>query len=305
MHNVDVRNVSVGQIMYFVKVAETMNVTMTAEYFHLTQPALSKKLASLEQQLDLQLFIRTNRIASLTPAGKYLYEKWKYLVSHIEENIQQAHVLQTGKSQSLVVACMDSYRPDCFLLPLVRTFQQKHPEVNLRIETDSVPVIRNLLQRGEADVIFSIMYDFEERDMEQVTCRYLGRTTHCACMKNTNPLAKKETLTVGDLKWSDFICLSPYTLPEYVRMLHRLCEPFGFVPNISSYVSSASSLTMNIRNDNEIFICDKYYADGNPGAHVLIPIQDTESSIVAAWRKDNPKKYLHTFIEQVESFFMS
>ena len=96
MHNVDVRNVSLGQIMYFIKVAESMNISETAEFFHLTQPVLSKKIASLERQLDLQLFIRTNRIAALTPAGKYLYEKWKHIVSHIEEEIQQALILRLG-----------------------------------------------------------------------------------------------------------------------------------------------------------------------------------------------------------------
>ena len=95
-----------------------MNISETAEFFHLTQPVLSKKIAALERQLDLQLFIRTNRIAALTPAGKYLYEKWRNIVSHIEEDIQQAHILQTGKNKSLVVACMDSYRPEAFLLPL-------------------------------------------------------------------------------------------------------------------------------------------------------------------------------------------
>ena len=249
MHNVDVRNVSLGQIMYFIKVAETMNISMTAEYFHLTQPVLSKKMASLEKQLDLQLFIRTNRLVSLTPAGKYLYERWKNMVSQVEEDIQQAHILQTGRSKSLVIACMDSFRPESFLVPLIELFRQAHPDIHLRIESDAAHDIRSLLQNGEADIIFSIQYDFDNRDMDQITCRFFGETSHCACMKRSN------------------------------------------------------SLTLNIHSDQEIFICDKYYADGNSKDHVLIPIRDTKSHIVAAWRKDNPKKYLADFIKTTEEVF--
>ncbi len=303
MHNVDVRNVSLGQILYFIKVAETMNISKAAEYFHLTQPVLSKKMASLEKQLDLQLFIRTNRLVSLTPAGKYLYEKWKDMVSQVEEDIQQAHVLQTGRSKSLVIACMDSFRPETFLVPLIESFRAAHPDIHLRIESDAAHDIRSLLQNNEADIIFSIQYDFENRDMDQITCRFFGETPHCACMKRSNPLAKKEHLTMDDLKLSDFICISPQVLPEYVHMLHELCAPYGFVPNITNYVTSANSLTLNIYSDQEIFICDKYYADGNSRDHVLIPICDTASHIVAAWRKDNPKKYLTDFIKTAEEVF--
>ncbi len=303
MHNVDVRNVSLGEILYFIKVAETMNISKTAEYFHLTQPVLSKKMVNLEKQLDLQLFIRTNRLVSLTPAGKHLYEKWKNLISMVEEDIQQAHVLQTGRSKSLVVACMDSFRPEAFMIPLLDRFREEHPDIHLRIESDAAHDIRGLLQNGEADVIFSIQYDFENRDLDQITCRYLGDTNHCACMKQTNPLAGKKSIAVDDLRLSEFICISPQVLPEYVHMLHELCQPYGFVPNITSYVASANSLTLNIQTDQEVFICDKYYLDGNMQDHVMVPIRDTLSQIVMAWRKDNPKSYLSDLIRTAEEVF--
>ena len=300
MHNVDIRNVSLGQIMYFIRVAETMNISLAAEHFHLTQPVLSKKIASLEEQLDLMLFIRTNRLISLTPAGEYLYHKWKSLVASIEENVQHAHVLQTGRSKSLVIACMDSFKPNAFLLPLIKRFRDEHPDINLRIESDAAHDIRNLLISDEADVIFSIQYDFESRDLEQISFKYLGETTHCACMKNTNPLADRDTLSMDELKFSEFICISPQILPEYVNMLHELCRPYGFVPDITSYVASANSLTLNIKSDKEIFICDKYYDDSNSSDHRLIPIRDTQTHIVMAWRNDNEKSFISDLLTTAE-----
>lgn len=142
---------------------------------------------------------------------------------------------------------------------------------------------------------------FEERDMEDIVCQSVGETNHCACMKKTNPLAKRKSLEIADLQYSDFVSLSPQVLPEYSRMLHELCNPNGFIPNITKYVSSANALTLNISSDNEIFICDKYYSDMNKDEHALVPIKNTKSSIIVAWRKDNAKSYLKDFIKIARS----
>ena len=189
------------------------------------------------------------------------------------------------------------------MIPLLDRFRDEHPDIHLRIESDAAQDIRGLLQNGEADAIFSIQYDFDNRDMEQIICRYFGDTTHCACMKKTNPLAGEKSIAVDDLRLSEFICISPQVLPEYVHMLHELCQPYGFVPNITNYVASANSLTLNIQTDQEVFICDKYYLDGNFKNHVIVPIRDTLSQIVLAWRKDNPKPYLSDLIRTAEEVF--
>lgn len=299
MHNVDIRNVSIGQIQYFVKVAEINNITKTAELFHIGQPTLSKKLKSLEMQLDLQLFIRTNNTITLTPAGRYLYEEWKVYLQGVESVVQHAHVLQVGSDKSIVAGCLDSFSPNKFFLPAISAFEQAHPDIHIRIESDAAQDIKRMLINEEADIIFSIYYDFDETEAEYIEWRMLGHTSNCACMLNTNPLAQKESITVEDLKQADFICISPQHLPEYVGMIHKLCSAYGFVPNITKYVSTASSLTLNIRSDRDVFICDKYYSDMNSSNHVIIPIENTCSGFVLAWRKDSNKKYLKQFVDSV------
>lgn len=301
MHNVDIRNVSLGQIMYFVKVAEYKNITKTAEYFHLSQPTLSKKLKSLEAQLDLQLFFRSGKIFHLTPSGKYLYEMWHKMIVSLEQEVQYAHVLQQGKTKSIVVACLDSFDPQSFLLPALKSYREKYPDVHVRIESDAAQEIRRMLIHDEVDLIFSIYYDFEEKELEKIQWEMSGRTTHCACMGKNNPLADRQELEIGDLRQSDFICISPQYLPEYVFMIHELCKRAGFVPNITNYVSSANSLTLNIQSDQDVFICDKYYADLNSSEHCRIPIRDTDSGVVMAWKKEHDSPQLQAFCEEVRS----
>lgn len=299
MHNVDIRNISLGQIQYFVKVAEYGNITKAAEYFNLSQPTLSKKLKSMEAQLDLQLFLRGNNEIQLTPAGQFLYEKWQKNVKQLEEEVQYAHVLQQGKTKSIVVAILDSFRPKAFLLPVMDSFLEKYPDISLRIESDAAQDIRRMLIQKEADVVFSVYYDFEQKEMEQISWRLLGRTSHCACMRKDNPLASRESISVFELKQSNFISISPQYLPEYTNMIQDLCRPFGFSPNITNYVSSANSLTLNLQSDRDVFICDKYYADLNGADHVIVPIENTQSGFVMAWQRDSHKDYIQKFISEV------
>lgn len=56
----------------FIAVAETRSFSLAAERLHLTQPAVSKRIAALEAQLDVRLFDRLGRDVSLTEAGRAL-----------------------------------------------------------------------------------------------------------------------------------------------------------------------------------------------------------------------------------------
>lgn len=297
MHNVDIRNVSLGQIHYFIKVAEYGNITKAAEYFNLTQPTLSKKIMSLEEQLDLQVFIRGKKSITLTPAGKFLYGQWRNQIDQIEEDIQHAHILQQGYSKRIVVACLDSFRPEAFLLPAVEHFKRNYPDVMIRLESDAAQDIREMLIHGEVDVIFSVLYDFQEKEMTHIGWKKLGKCPHAVCMNQTNPLAQKEVLAIEDLKQSDFVCISPMQLPEYVKELHRVCSVGGFAPNITNYVSSANSLTLNLMAPNDIFLCDQYYADMKSEDHCLVPIKNTESGYIMAWREDTDNIYIRKFVD--------
>lgn len=306
MQSADVRNISLGEILYFVKAIEYGSLTRAAEYFHLTQPTLSKKIASLEAQTGLQLFIREpNKRLRPTPAGRHLYEQWKGLPAFLEGSLQEARVLQTGYEKTLVVAMMDSFRPEAFVLPAVRRFLEEYPDLRLRIESNSAQQIRQMLLQGNVDVAFSILYDFERREEEReyLEWRLFGTCPHCACMLRSNPLSERSSLRLEELRQARFVCISPQELPEYLEMVRRLCSAGGFRPNVSKYVSSASSLTLNITEPDEIFICDRYYRDQGDERMCYVPLEKTSSGFVLAWRRSGGNPYRKSFVDHCIRMF--
>ena len=62
------------QLEYFVKVAELGSLNKAAEVFYVTQPALSKAIQNLEQEIGAEVLRRTNKGVSMTEDGKKLYE---------------------------------------------------------------------------------------------------------------------------------------------------------------------------------------------------------------------------------------
>lgn len=84
----------------FIAVAKLNSFTKAAQQFHLTQSAISKKIASLEQQLDMPLFIRGNKNIALTPAGKYLYDEWKVFADQVEFRIKMRTPFKRISAQS-------------------------------------------------------------------------------------------------------------------------------------------------------------------------------------------------------------
>lgn len=295
-----------GQILYFIKVAECGNITKAAEGLFLTQSTLSKKIASIEEQIGLQLFVREkNKRLHLTSAGQYLYEQWKMIPQQVDESIQVAHRFQTGYNKSVIIGAIDSFCSEIFVMPLVDSFCVKYPNVHLRIETGSVQQLRQRLIQGDVDIIFSIPCDFEERKNNNIEWRIFGEQPCYVCMLRSNPLAQNESLDVKDLKGSTFVCSSPQGLPGYVDKVRRICASNGFIPNIKKYVSTDTDLSLNIMGENEIFLCNHYYYDQNNSRLRYIPLRNTSSGFVIAWRRQVQEPSHMLFVRHCAEVFQS
>jgi len=299
MHNIDVRNINLRQIQYFLQVVESNSFTKAANHLHLTQSTISKNIASMESMLGVQLFIREKQSIRLTPAGRHLYEKWNDIANLVETAVNEAHIIQQGFFKNLSIGGMDSHRPDVFMLPTVESFKKQYQDIiSIRVDTGTAQDLRMMLLDGELDVIFTVLYDTYLFDDETFNCKLLFAPPLEACMLYSNPLSKKEVLSISDLRTSDFIAISPLQLPSYTELLEALCKPYGFTPNFSCYTSNANALTLNLISSNDIFICDRFYRDYGNNHLCFRPIADTKSGLVMCWRKENPKKELALFVKE-------
>ena len=78
-------NISINSLRYFVKVAETRNITAAAAELFLTQPTLSRKVAKLEEDVGKKLLIRNTKGIELTQDGIAFYEQSKRIIAALSD----------------------------------------------------------------------------------------------------------------------------------------------------------------------------------------------------------------------------
>jgi len=140
---------SMTALQCFEAAARHSSFTRAAEELHLTQSAVSKQVAQLEEMLHHHLFLRIRRRLQLTPAGSlYLAEVNKILT---QVDMSSRYVLTYGtQTEVLKVATQPSFGVR-WLIPHLKGFGKRHPNIHLDIRNEMEPFA---LLQGSADVVF-------------------------------------------------------------------------------------------------------------------------------------------------------
>ena len=85
---------NITQIKYFLELAKTLNFSAAASSLYISQPALSRQVSALENELQIRLFERSTKHVRLTKAGKALSEDLAVIMTELEFALKKAKVLQ-------------------------------------------------------------------------------------------------------------------------------------------------------------------------------------------------------------------
>jgi len=192
----------------FLSVAETESFSMAAQRLHLTQPAVSKRIAQLEDSLNTQLFDRLPRKVILTPAGEALMPKAKHILSELIEIKTELANLSGDISGTLRIGT--SHHIGLHHLPhLLRQFHQSYPQVKLAMQFLGSEAACEALAQGELDIAFATLplEDHPKLDMQPIWRDPLSFV--CA---HTHPLAKLKKVKLEDLTKYEAILPEPNTV---------------------------------------------------------------------------------------------
>lgn len=293
MRYIDFNGIDLYQMQICVTVAKYQSMTKAATVLHTSQPALSKKITQLEEQLGIILFIRgKNTNLRPTPAGQFLNGEWQRLLNRFMASYDKAAQIQECKSERLIVATTPSAATDLIISPVVSEFCANYPDIEVRIENCSLKDSKELLSAGMVDIVLvnSFITDFFDTDdfdwQIVLTCPW------SVGMLKTNPLAKNKAVTYKDLKTQDLV------LPQsdlFIQKTLALCEAHGFTPSISYYSNYFHGISFCISNNNEVYFTDRYLQDYYNNSCVCFDLPDTTSGVVMAVRKHEVNAYVEAF----------
>jgi DNA-binding transcriptional LysR family regulator len=122
----------IRSLRHFVVLADTLSFRHAAERLHMSQPALTRSIASLEHQLGVRLFHRDKRHVALTPEGSDLLTRARRLLAGMDEFAFAAHSLRAASQQVLRVGVYGNGLAQLTHL-VFQEFRRRYPEVRLQV----------------------------------------------------------------------------------------------------------------------------------------------------------------------------
>lgn len=202
---------NVKQLRAFLAVSQCLSFAQAGERLHLSQPALSLTIKSLEEDLGGPLFSRTTRSVSLTPEGETLVPLARQLLAdwdNTEELLRQRFTLQLGK---VSIAAMPSFAGN-WLPSALKVFRDRYPRVNVAVHDVINEQVLEMVRHRRVEL--GIGFEPESSNSLLFTPFYMDRFV--AVVPVDSPLAEREEVTWSELLQEDFIALQR---PSAVRLL--------------------------------------------------------------------------------------
>ena len=158
----------------FYVVANYSNITKASEELNISQPAISKSIKNLEEQLGGSLFIRTKRGVILTEEGKEFYNYIKQAIEYInnaENKFTDLINLETGCIKIGISTTLTKE----FLLPYLEEFHSLYPKIDIQIITNLTSELISKLKNGLIDIVVLNVNDKSySNDIEIIKCRKIN-----------------------------------------------------------------------------------------------------------------------------------
>lgn len=206
-----------AQLECFVSLAGTLNFMRTAEELHLSQPAVSKQIRSLESELGAQLFSRTTRSVTLTQVGERFLADAEDMLRISYHSMEWISSFQSRLQQVIRIGYGD---PHCSakISEVLTPILAEHPDLSPRLVMDQTDSNLNRLQHGQLDLIIGMRdATFAGGD---ITFRRLFDDTFTCVMRKDHPLAKalsEKTAREGGISTKDvWDCRQVLSIPSYL-----------------------------------------------------------------------------------------
>lgn len=138
----------------FFEVASAGNITKASERLHISQPAITKQIKKLEDDLNCKLFIRTQKGVILTSEGELIFQDIKNGLNAFElaeKKLNSQNLLLQGTIRIGVGTTLTK----TFLMPYINKFHKLYPGIILEISTDPTSVLKESLKKGKIDFIIA------------------------------------------------------------------------------------------------------------------------------------------------------
>lgn len=285
------------QVQEYVTLAKTLSFSKTAEISCITQPALTRHIHEIEEEMGTRLFDRTTRSVSITPAGAAVLEEFEEILMRFQAAHERASLLSSGKTGT-VEFLSPYYWTEDYAEPLIERFLHVNPLCNVRVISCQPSEGYARLLEGDGDILLSVYFGNRKTGTGVLP---IGQERLAAVMPLDHPLARRDSLSIADLAGSRFAFLSEDAAlsARFNVLALALLASHGVEVTAPQYSQQVDTLGMTIKHTGCIGFMPYGVRHMDRSYLRVIPLSDDDCSfpMCLIWRTENENPVLRDFIE--------
>ncbi|MDB6169624.1 MAG: hypothetical protein JWM88_2488 [Verrucomicrobia bacterium] len=280
-------------LRYFAAVAAHGSFNRAAQMLHLTQPALSRQVKDLEEEIGVPLLVRGTNSITLTPTGESFYEDARDLIARADKAIQRARGERGGEVVRVgyVSAAVTGIIP-----PALEKFQAARPRVRIEL-IDLVPKeMKEAAAQGGLDIL--VLPDRETDKIPGFRWTGLRRIVSTLVIPATHPLARLKKIAPARLRDLPLIGLGKENFPGYTADVRAKLRPFDVIPRFVLLINDGlASLYAALEANHGAAILADSVETTMPRSLVMRPFAPALASttIMVGVPEDRPNQHAEEF----------
>jgi DNA-binding transcriptional LysR family regulator len=237
--------VELRHLRYFLVVGEALNFTKAAARLRVAQPALSRQIQDLENEIGVNLLRRSSHGVMLTAEGKLFLQEIRQLLKNTDESVEKVRALARGEYGELHIGYAPVPTME-ILPPALAAFQKAVPRVKVLLHDLSSDELIAGLRNGTLEL--ALMMQPIDEQTAGIEFEILRTYSYCVALTAAHPFARLKSIPLKKLAAEPLVGFNRKDYLEHYRIIERLFRPISARPRIAVECDSASSLILEVES---------------------------------------------------------
>jgi DNA-binding transcriptional LysR family regulator len=281
-------------------IIEEGSVNRAAGRLRITQPALSRQMKSLEDELGGKLLERETSGVKPTGLCHEVLAAMPPILASYDKAIADLKTKARGEKAELRVGYLISAAQP-LLTPALASFRTTHPDMKLKLHDMSPREQVDALRAGEIDVaLVGQEGGVAARDFYS---RKLGSMGVCAALSASDPLAARSRIKLEALREREFIGVDETEVPGRNQWMTSLCRKAGFRPRFAATCDGIHNILSLVVSESATTLMPAYIRCFNHPGVAFVPVSDAKDGwdFIVLWQRGRVSKEVRAFIDALSA----
>lgn len=281
-------------LRYFVAVAEALNFSRAAERLHVTQPALSRQIRDLEDDLGSPLFLREKGRVSLTDTGRRFLDDAREILARSDRAVKCV------RHHESMIPLRVAYLPSAGasnLPEVIRSFRKSHPSADVGLA--ELPPAAQFTELNAGRIDLALPGNLYAPLPTGLSSRVIATHHLAVAVPAGDPRSRRRKLRLAELADADFLSLDERHYPGRDALLDRLGREAGFAPRVVQRAESLTALLTHVGAGAGLALVPDHLGILPKCGFTLVPLAEPRVEVPshAVWKTAQATPVLTAFVD--------